>query len=85
MILIPSLVQILSRAVSLSCIELEAGKYICLIRRGIYWDMTKWIFVQPKMDCLWVKIGLARQLDGSQLGNYFKPWLGIAVSLIATY
>ena len=36
MILIPSLVQVLSRAVPLSCIELEAGKYICLIRRGIY-------------------------------------------------
>ena len=52
MILIPSLVQVLSRAVPLSCIELEAGKYICLIRRRIYCDMTKWIFVQPKMDCL---------------------------------
>ena len=52
MILIPSLVQVLSRAVPLSCIELEAGKYICLIKRGIYLDMTKWIFVQSKMDCL---------------------------------
>ena len=52
MILIPSLVQVLSRAVPLSCIELEAGKCICVMKRGIYRDMTKWIFVQSKMDCL---------------------------------
>ena len=52
MIFIPSLVQVLSRAVPLSCIELEAGKYICVIKRGIYRDMTKWIFVQSNMDCL---------------------------------
>ena len=32
-------------------------------------------FVRPKTGCVQAKIGLTRQLDRRQLGNYFKPCL----------
>ena len=57
MILIPSLVQVLSRAVSLSCIELEAGKYNYLF------DKKRDLLRYDKMDICSVKNGLSLSKD----------------------
>ena len=35
------------------------------------------MFVQPKMGHVQAKIGLTRQFDRHQTGNYLKPWVGV--------
>ena len=49
----------------------SAHVFYCKLQSDNAWWKT---FVWPKMVCIRAKIGLNRQLDRRQRGNYFKPW-----------